>query len=144
VRVLGKAPAGFEDADKARIGYIPQQFILYSHLSAEENLHFLGRLYGLPRRLRQARIDALLDFVDLGEARRRLGWQLSGGMKRRLMLAGALIHEPELIFADEPTSILLIGRSPGIAVWAGLAAIAIASYGLVLAATRRLLGRAIG
>ncbi len=104
VRTLGKNPLEFNDADKARIGYIPQQFILYPNLSVEENLHFLGGIYGMPSGERKAKITPLLDFVELSEARTRLGRKLSGGMQRRLMLAGALLHEPDLLFADEPTA----------------------------------------
>ena len=104
VRVFGKNPVNFQDADKARIGYLPQHFILYQYLSAEENLHFMGGMYGMSLMERRARIDRLLDFLDLHAARKRLGRHLSGGMQRRLMLAGALLHNPELIFADEPTA----------------------------------------
>lgn len=104
VQVFDRLPAKFSSRDKERIGYIPQQFILYPNLSVEENLHFLGAIYGMPRRQRSARILQLLVFVELFEARRRLGRQLSGGMQRRLMLAGALLHDPDLLFADEPTA----------------------------------------
>lgn len=104
VRVFDNPPAKFAKEDKERIGYIPQQFILYPNLSVEENLHFLGGLYGMSRRQRQARIPELLAFVELLDARRRLGRKLSGGMQRRLMLAGALLHDPDLLFADEPTA----------------------------------------
>jgi ABC-2 type transport system ATP-binding protein len=104
VQVLGAAPHAFLDADKRRIGYMPQHFLLYPHLNVEENLHFMGGMYGLPRAERRSRIDLLLEFFDLEEARKRLGKHLSGGMKRRLMLAGTLLHEPSLIFADEPTA----------------------------------------
>jgi ABC-2 type transport system ATP-binding protein len=104
VRVFDKAPSDFGAADRARIGYIPQQFILYPNLSAEENLHFLGGIYGMPAAERKARMPALLEFVELADARKRLGRKLSGGMQRRLMLAGALLHDPELLFADEPTA----------------------------------------
>lgn len=104
VRTLGKNPMEFNDADKARIGYIPQQFILYPTLSVEENLHFLGGIYGMPPGERKAKMAPLLEFVELSEARTRLGRKLSGGMQRRLMLAGALLHDPDLLFADEPTA----------------------------------------
>ena len=104
VRVFGKPPAKFAKQEKERLGYIPQQFILYPNLSVEENLHFLGGLYGMSRRRRHARIPELLAFVELLDARRRLGRKLSGGMQRRLMLAGALLHDPDLLFADEPTA----------------------------------------
>jgi ABC-2 type transport system ATP-binding protein len=104
VRVFGKEPLKFNQTDKARIGYIPQQFILYPTLSAEENLHFLGGIYGMPLGERKAKIQPLLEFVELVEARKRLARKLSGGMQRRLMLAGALLHDPDFLIADEPTA----------------------------------------
>jgi ABC-2 type transport system ATP-binding protein len=104
VRVFGKDPLKFDEADKARIGYIPQQFILYPNLSVEENMHFLGSIYGMPSQERKAKMASLLQFVDLQEAKKRLGRKLSGGMQRRLMLAGALFHDPDLLIADEPTA----------------------------------------
>ena len=104
VRVFDKDPLKFTDADKARLGYIPQHAILYPTLSAEENLHFLGGIYGMSPGERKARISELLEFVELADARKRLARKLSGGMQRRLMLAGALLHGPDLLFADEPTA----------------------------------------
>ena len=104
VRVFGKQPLEFDQADKARIGYIPQQFILYPTLSAEENMHFLGGIYGMSPKERKAKIPPLLEFVELIEARKRLARKLSGGMQRRLMLAGALLHDPDFLIADEPTA----------------------------------------
>jgi ABC-2 type transport system ATP-binding protein len=105
VRVFDKDPArSFNESDKTRIGYIPQQFILYSTLSAEENLHFMGGIYGMPPRERRARIKPLLEFIDMVDARNRLAGKLSGGMQRRLMLASALLHNPDFIIADEPTA----------------------------------------
>jgi ABC-2 type transport system ATP-binding protein len=104
VRVFDKPPVSFTKSEKEQLGYIPQQFILYPNLSAEENLHFLGGIYGMSRGQRKAKIAQLLAFVELTDARKRLGRQLSGGMQRRLMLAGALLHDPELLFADEPTA----------------------------------------
>lgn len=104
VRVFGKNPLQFSQTDKARIGYIPQQFILYPTLSAEENMHFLGGIYGMSASERKAKIQPLLEFVDMIEARKRLARKLSGGMQRRLMLAGALLHDPDFLIADEPTA----------------------------------------
>jgi ABC-2 type transport system ATP-binding protein len=104
VSVFNKKPAEFGQADKARIGYIPQQFVLYPNLSVQENMHFLGGIYGMSHGERNARMQSLLEFVDLQEARKRLGRKLSGGMQRRLMLAGALFHNPDLLIADEPTA----------------------------------------
>ena len=104
VQVFDKNPLKFNAADKARIGYIPQQFILYPNLSAEENLHFMGGIYGMPSGERKAKIKELLEFVDLLDARKRLARKMSGGMQRRLMLSGALLHDPDLLIADEPTA----------------------------------------
>ncbi|NJN99379.1 MAG: ABC transporter ATP-binding protein [Anaerolineales bacterium] len=69
-----------------------------------ENIHFLSSLYGMTSAQRRSRLDELLAFVDLAEAKDRLGSNLSGGMQRRLMLAGSLMHNPRLLFADEPTA----------------------------------------
>lgn len=104
VRVFDQDPLKFNQVDKARIGYIPQQFVLYPTLSAEENLHFLGGIYGMSAGERKAKIPPMLEFVDLTSARKRLARKLSGGMQRRLMLAGALLHEPDFLIADEPTA----------------------------------------
>jgi ABC-2 type transport system ATP-binding protein len=104
VRVYGKDPARFAGADKARLGYIPQHFVLYPTLSVQENMQFLGRIYGMTSGDRKAKIAPLLDFVELGEASNRVAAKLSGGMQRRLMLAGALLHDPDLLIADEPTA----------------------------------------
>jgi ABC-2 type transport system ATP-binding protein len=102
--VLGRAPTSFRAAERERIGYIPQQFVLYPNLSVAENAEFVASLYGMGRERLQKRLGELLEFVELADARDRLGRQLSGGMQRRLMLAGALMHDPELLFADEPTA----------------------------------------
>jgi ABC-2 type transport system ATP-binding protein len=104
VQVFGKNPLKFESGDKLRIGYIPQHFILYPNLNVEENLHFIGGIYGMTPGERKAKIDPLLEFVELKEARKRLASKISGGMQRRLMLAGALLHTPDLLIADEPTA----------------------------------------
>lgn len=104
IRVLGADPAAFRAEHRARIGYIPQQFVLYPSLSVAENAEFIASLYGMRRHQIRRRLDELLEFVDLAAARNRLGRQLSGGMQRRLMLVGALMHNPDLLFADEPTA----------------------------------------
>ncbi len=104
ITTLGRNPAQFRAADRERIGYIPQQFVLYPRLSVAENAAFVASLYGMPTRRVRARLDELLAFVDLTDARHRLAQNLSGGMQRRLMLAGALMHDPVLLFADEPTA----------------------------------------
>jgi ABC-2 type transport system ATP-binding protein len=104
VRVFGQDPQKFSEADKARIGYIPQHFILYPNLNVEENMHFIGSIYGMRPAERTAKMQPLLEFVNLTEARKRLARKLSGGMQRRLALAGALLHDPDLLMADEPTA----------------------------------------
>lgn len=104
LRVFGRNPAAFRAEERERIGYIPQQFVLYPNLTVAENIHFLAAMYAMPRPARERRLAELLAFVDMAEARNRLGSQLSGGMQRRLMLAGALMHRPDLLFADEPTA----------------------------------------
>lgn len=102
--VMGKDPARFTEADQEQLGYIPQHFVLYPNLTVAENIHFLSSLYGMTPAQRRSRLDELLAFVDLAEAKDRLGSNLSGGMQRRLMLAGSLMHNPRLLFADEPTA----------------------------------------
>jgi ABC-2 type transport system ATP-binding protein len=104
VQVFGKAPKNFDALDKLRIGYIPQHFILYPNLNVEENMHFIGGIFGMKNQERKDKMHSLLEFVDMLDARKRLAKKLSGGMQRRLMLAGALLHTPDLLIADEPTA----------------------------------------
>lgn len=104
ITTLGRVPSRFTADDREQIGYIPQQFVLYPRLSVAENAEFVASLYGMPARRVRERLRELLEFVDLTDARNRLGQNLSGGMQRRLMLVGALMHDPTLLFADEPTA----------------------------------------
>ena len=90
-------------AERARIGYLPQVPALFPELSLAENLSFHASMYGLPFRRRE-RMDQLLDWVELGEHRRKRVADASGGMQRRLALAAALVHDPEVVFLDEPTA----------------------------------------
>lgn len=104
MRVLGQNPRRFSRSTRERIGYMPQHFVLYDELTASENVSFVASLFGLlwPRRGR--RVAEVLKLVDLWDARNRRARLLSGGMQRRLELACALVHQPVLLFVDEPTA----------------------------------------
>lgn len=104
VRVLGEDPRHFSRQARESIGYMPQSFVLYPDLTASENVHFVGALFGMLRRRRQIRVREALELVELWDARDRRASQLSGGMQRRLELACTLVHEPALLFLDEPTA----------------------------------------
>jgi ABC-2 type transport system ATP-binding protein len=102
--VLGLRIPGQAEALKHRIGYMTQRFSLYEDLSVRENLEFISEIYCLPRERRAARIGALLDKYQLGEIGKQRAGTLSGGQRQRLALAAATLHEPDLLFLDEPTS----------------------------------------
>ncbi len=87
---------------KSRIGYLSQDFTLYGDLTIDENIEFFAELHGV--RHFQNRRDELLEFTRLSPFRRRLAQALSGGMKKKLALACTLIHTPDLIFLDEPST----------------------------------------
>jgi len=101
--------AGFDVSQKPeevkrRIGLVPDVSNLFGELSARVNLEFMGKLYGLDKRTRRERIDQVLDLFQLRERQNDLVKYYSKGMHRRLTIAAALVHEPEILIMDEPTS----------------------------------------
>jgi ABC-2 type transport system ATP-binding protein len=104
VAVMGRSPKRFRRADRERIGYMPQSFALYEDLTAGENIDFVASLFGMLWRRRRQRVREVLKLVGLWDVRGRQAGRLSGGMQRRLELACALVHQPELIILDEPTA----------------------------------------
>lgn len=85
------------------IGYMTQSEALYKDLTVDENIRFFGRVYGVTGSLLSCRVDEILELVELSDRRSSLVEELSGGMRRRLSLACALVHEPRLLMLDEPT-----------------------------------------
>jgi ABC-2 type transport system ATP-binding protein len=102
--VLGQNPRKFNRRTREQIGYMPQHFVLYDELTAWENLSFVASLFGLLWPSRGKRVKRLLMLLELWDARNRRARHLSGGMQRRLELACALVHDPRLMFIDEPTA----------------------------------------
>ena len=99
----GQEIAGHEREMKQKIGIVPQQVNFDQDLSVIENMELHARLHHIRKREREARIAELLDYVELADVVHDNVRQLSGGMKRRLLLARALIHHPQILFLDEPT-----------------------------------------
>ncbi|MCC6590085.1 MAG: ABC transporter ATP-binding protein [Bryobacterales bacterium] len=104
VALLGETRGLRSAALRSRIGYMSQKFTLYDDLTIGENLDFYAALYGVPPALRAARKAWVLEVSDLAGEERMLTGQLPGGWKQRVAFGAAIMHEPELVFLDEPTS----------------------------------------
>lgn len=102
--VAGLDVAREPDRIKERIGYMSEKFGLYEDLTVNENLEFYGGVYGLRNAARRERIDQVVRFLGLGNRLKQLAATLSGGWKQRLALGCALLHQPSVLFLDEPTA----------------------------------------
>ena len=104
ITILGKDPEKFGPQIRARLGVIPQKDNLDEQLTVTENLYIYGRYFGLAPKLIKNKVDELLEFAQLEEKRDAKVESLSGGMKRRLTIARALVSDPDILILDEPTT----------------------------------------
>ena len=103
-KVLGLNVVGDEVEIRDRIGYMPQRLSLYNDLTVDENIDFFADIYLVPRAEREKKKVELLEFTNLARFKKRRAANLSGGMQKKLALVCVLIHQPELLFLDEPTT----------------------------------------
>lgn len=104
ITILGKDPEKFGPEIRAHLGVVPQKDNLDEQLTVTENLYLYGRYFGLSSKVVRAKIDELLEFAQLEEKRDTKVESLSGGMKRRLTIARALVSDPDILMLDEPTT----------------------------------------
>ncbi|WP_050904646.1 ABC transporter ATP-binding protein [Vibrio campbellii] len=104
VDVLGLEIPKQSELLRLKIGYMTQKFSLYDDLTVQENLEFIGQIFGMETKALKARIEEQLSTYDLDQLRKQRVGGMSGGQKQRLSLAAATMHKPELLFLDEPTS----------------------------------------
>ncbi|MCM3715847.1 ABC transporter ATP-binding protein [Alkalihalobacillus oceani] len=103
VRLYGKSVIQEPNAIRRVLGMVPQEIALYQELTAYENLKFFGRIYGLRGKQLEAKIQEVLELVGLTDRQKQLVRTYSGGMQRRVNMAAAMLHNPEILIMDEPT-----------------------------------------
>lgn len=104
IEIMGKEFKGrYMEKIKTKMGFVPQDIVIFEDLTARENLEYFGRLYGVKGKLLKERVDETLEFIGLSNVAKKFPKIFSGGMKRRLNIGCALVHQPELIILDEPT-----------------------------------------
>ena len=106
VSIFGKSISTAPNQAKKHIGVVPQDIALYEDLTCRENLAFWGKMYDLRGTALNARINAILEMIELTDRQKDKVEKFSGGMKRRLNIGVALLHEPDIIIMDEPTSMI--------------------------------------
>lgn len=104
VRVAGCDMTRDPVSARAHIGVVPEEANVYADLTVWQNVMLMAELYGVPRRIREARADELLSMFAISDRNQQKGRQLSKGLRQRLMICAALVSEPEILFLDEPTS----------------------------------------